>query len=135
MSPRNRIFTIFFFPYNLYSADQSSSSNTSNTSVADFADFADNNIIYSLRKEPIIAIINLQNRLDLMFSWYDEWKIKINHGKSNHLSFTLIRGIVPLFFMSTNYKEEKKPAIIVDRFQDPKTILFGLWSPKSKCSL
>jgi len=30
-----------------------------------------------------------------MSSWYDKWELKINHGKSTRLTFTLNRGIVP----------------------------------------
>jgi hypothetical protein len=75
--------------YNLYSADQPT---TPYTSVADFAD---DKIIYSSHKDPTIVSMNLQNHLDLMSSWYDKWKIKINHGKSTHLTFTLNRGTVP----------------------------------------
>jgi len=75
--------------YNLYSADQPT---TPYTSVADFAD---DKIIYSTHKDPIIAGMNLQNHLDLISSWYDKWKIKINHEKSTHLTFKLKRGTVP----------------------------------------
>lgn len=39
--------------------------------------------------------MNLHNHLDLMSSWYDKWKIKINHEKSTRLNFTLNRGTVP----------------------------------------
>jgi hypothetical protein len=30
-----------------------------------------------------------------MSSWYMKWKIKINHTKSSHLTFTLKQGVVP----------------------------------------
>ncbi|KAF0718979.1 Uncharacterized protein FWK35_00025419 [Aphis craccivora] len=65
--------------YNLYSADQPT------TPYNSVADFADDKIVYTTHKDPIIAGMNLHNHLDLMSSWYDKWKIKINHEKSTRL--------------------------------------------------
>ena len=59
------------------------------------ADFADDKIIYSSYKNSITAGYNIQYNLNLMSSWYTKWKIKINHKKSQHLTFALKRGIVP----------------------------------------
>lgn len=75
--------------FNLYSADQPT---THHTSVADFAD---DKIIYTSHENPLTVGYNLQTHLDHMSSWYTKWKIKINHTKSSHLTFTLKQGAVP----------------------------------------
>ena len=75
--------------FNLYSADQPT---THHISVADFAD---DKIIYSSHENPITVGYNLQTHLDHMSSWYKKWKIKINHTKSSHITFTLKQGIIP----------------------------------------
>jgi hypothetical protein len=65
---------------------------THHTSVADFAD---DKIIYTSHENPLTVGYNLQTHLDHMSSWYTKWKIKINHTKSSHLTFTLKQGAVP----------------------------------------
>jgi hypothetical protein len=47
----------------------------------------------------IIATANLQIHLYLISQWYSKWRIKLNHNKSVHTTFTLKHGICPSVFV------------------------------------
>lgn len=75
--------------FNIYVSDQPTTPNTIT------ADYADDKVIASIHEDPIIASINLQSHLNLQSEWYEKWRIKLNHNKSIHTTFTLRRGHCP----------------------------------------
>ncbi|KAL4097406.1 hypothetical protein QTP88_022192 [Uroleucon formosanum] len=75
--------------FNIYASDQPV---TENTIVADYADDKD---LISIHENPLIASGNLQTHLNLISSWYTKWRIKLNHAKSIHTTFTLKHGLCP----------------------------------------
>lgn len=56
------------------------------------ANYADNKAIISIHENPLVASGNLQTNLNLILSWYSKWRIKLNHSKSIHTTFTLKHG-------------------------------------------
>ncbi|VVC41929.1 Reverse transcriptase domain [Cinara cedri] len=80
--------------FNIYTSDQPT---TSQTSVADFAD---DKVIYISEKNPFLASQYLQNHLNLLSDWYSNWRIKINNGKSSHITFTLKQSTVPPVYLN-----------------------------------
>jgi len=75
--------------FNIYASDQPV---TENTIVADYAD---DKALISIHENPLIASGNLQTHLNLISSWYTKWRIKLNHAKSIHTTFTLKHGLCP----------------------------------------
>jgi hypothetical protein len=75
--------------FNIYISDQPT---TQDTLVADFAD---DKAIIAVHENHLIASFNLQIHLDLISQWYSRWRIKLNHSKSVHTTFTLKHGICP----------------------------------------
>jgi len=75
--------------FNIYASDQPT---TPNTTVADYAD---DKVILSIHNDPIIASSNLQSHLNLQSKWYEKWRVKVNHSKSVHTTFTLRHGQCP----------------------------------------
>ncbi|VVC41248.1 Reverse transcriptase domain [Cinara cedri] len=75
--------------FNIYVSDQPI---TQGTIVADFAD---DKAIIAIHEDDLIASANLQIHLDLISQWYSKWRIKLNHNKSVHTTFTLKQGICP----------------------------------------
>ena len=76
--------------FNIYASDQPV---TENTLVADYAD---DKVLISIHENPLlIPSGNLQIHLNLMSSWYTKWRIKLNHTKSMHSTFTLKHGLCP----------------------------------------
>ncbi|VVC34165.1 Endonuclease/exonuclease/phosphatase,Reverse transcriptase domain [Cinara cedri] len=75
--------------FNIYVSDQPI---TQDTLVADFAD---DKAIIAIHEDHLIASANLQIHLDLISQWYSKWRIKLNHNKSAHTTFTLKQGICP----------------------------------------
>lgn len=75
--------------FNIYASDQPV---TENTLVADYAD---DKALISIHENPQIASGNLQIHLNLMSSWYTKWRLKLNHTKSIHTTFTLKHGLCP----------------------------------------
>jgi len=75
--------------FNIYASDQPI---TQDTLVADFAD---DKAIIAVHENHLIASTNLQIHLDLISQWYSRWRIKLNHNKSVHTTFTLKHGICP----------------------------------------
>lgn len=59
------------------------------------ADYADDKVILSILNDPIIASTNLQSHLNLQSKWYEKWRVKVNHSKSVHTTFTLRHGQCP----------------------------------------
>jgi hypothetical protein len=75
--------------YLIYTADLPT---TNKTTVATFAD---DTAILAINDDPIIASENLQQHLNLLQHWFNNWKIKINQTKSVHITFTTRRIICP----------------------------------------
>lgn len=75
--------------FNIYASDQPT---TQDTLVADFAD---DKAIIGVHENHLIASSNLQIHLDLISQWYSRWRIKLNHNKSVHTTFTLKHGTCP----------------------------------------
>jgi len=59
------------------------------------ADFADDKAIISIHENHLFASANLQIHLDIISQWYSKRRIKLNHNKSVHTTFTLKHGICP----------------------------------------
>jgi len=75
--------------FNIYSSDQPISQDTL------VADYADDKAIMSIHENPVTASANLQSHLDLLSQWYTKWRIKLNHSKSVHTTFSLKHGFCP----------------------------------------
>jgi len=65
--------------FNIHASDQPT---TSNNSVDDYSD--DKVIFQFIMTQLIIASTNLQSHWNLQSEWYEELRIKVNHGKSVH---------------------------------------------------
>jgi len=89
--PQGGILSLLLF--HIYASDQPI---TQDTLVADYAD---NKAIILIHENHLIATANLQIRLDLISQWYFKWRIKLNHNKSVHTTFTLKHGICPPVFV------------------------------------
>jgi hypothetical protein len=66
--------------------------------------------------------MNLQNHLDFMSSWYHKWKIKINHEKSTHLTFTLKHGTVPPIHLNNQNIPKSSSSRYLGLFLDQRLI-------------
>jgi len=69
--------------YNLYTAD------IPHNTLTNLVTFADDTCISSSDLDINVAINNLQNHLNLLQIWFNQWRIKINENKSSHITFTL----------------------------------------------
>jgi hypothetical protein len=79
--------------FNTYASDQPI---TQDTLVADYAD---DEAIISIHENHLIVTANLQIHLDLISQWYSKLRIKLNHNKSVHTTFTRKHGICPSVFV------------------------------------
>lgn len=70
------------FLYLLYTADIPTTNETT------IATFADDTAIIALDHDPVVASNKLQTHLDRLQNWLQKWKIKVNHEKSAHITFT-----------------------------------------------
>jgi hypothetical protein len=77
------------FLYTIYTADIPQSPFTT------LGTFADDTAILSNHPNPITASAHLQTHLQSIEKWTRKWRIKINEGKSKHVTFTLRRGNCP----------------------------------------
>ena len=59
------------------------------------ATFADDTAILSPDSDPVRASEKLQNHLNLLQNWLDNWKIRVNTNKSTQITFTTRRGTCP----------------------------------------
>lgn len=49
----------------------------------------------SIHENPVTASANLQSHLDQLSQWYTKWRIKLNHSKFVHTTFSLKHGFCP----------------------------------------
>lgn len=75
--------------YLLYTADLPLNDHTT------IATYADDTAILSSHENEQIASRYLQNHINEVESWLQNWKIKVNESKSVHVTFTLRRQICP----------------------------------------
>ena len=66
------------------------------------ATYADDTTILTKHHDPRLASLNLQNHLLNLQNWYSLWKIRLNHNKSQHITFTLRRETCPPVYISNN---------------------------------
>jgi hypothetical protein len=59
------------------------------------ATFADDTAIMSSDHDPDTASIKLQQHLNLLQNWMEQWKITVNPAKSAQIAFTTRRAICP----------------------------------------
>lgn len=59
------------------------------------ATFADDTALLSSSPDPIMASNVLQTALDDVSQWLKNWKIKVNEGKSTHVTFTMSTATCP----------------------------------------
>jgi len=74
--------------YVLYTSDLPTSRETTLGTLADDA---------ATHEDPKIASLNLQKhlRVNIIETWLEKWKIKVNESKSSHITFTLWKGHCP----------------------------------------
>jgi nicotinamide mononucleotide adenylyltransferase len=77
------------FLYLLYTADLPI---TDNTVLATFADIT---AILSANQNPLRASADPQNHINLLQTWFQKWRIKINNEKSVQITFTTRRTNCP----------------------------------------
>ncbi|VVC42838.1 Endonuclease/exonuclease/phosphatase,Reverse transcriptase domain [Cinara cedri] len=66
------------------------------------ATYADDTAILSSDNDPQIATQKVQNHLNLISSWTNQWKIKLNQTKSTQINFTLNRRECPPLVLNNN---------------------------------
>jgi len=69
--------------YLLFTADMPTTENTT------ISTFADDTAILSSNSDPKIANKSVQNHLNKLQEWLNNWRIKVNESKSTHVTFTL----------------------------------------------
>ncbi|VVC34981.1 Reverse transcriptase domain [Cinara cedri] len=80
--------------FNLFTSDQPTTPNTT------IGDFADDKALLAIHSDPEIASNLVQNHLNLLSTWYKDWRIKINETKSIHYTFTLRQIVCPPIFLN-----------------------------------
>ena len=75
--------------YNIYASDQPVSLDIL------VADYANDKAIISVNEIPLIVTAILQTQLNLLSQWYSKSRMKLNHSKSIHTTFTLKYGFCP----------------------------------------
>lgn len=63
------------------------------------ATYADDTAILTRHKNPTYASQTLQQYLTKLHDWFKLWKIRLNHEKSHHITFTLRRETCPPVFL------------------------------------
>jgi len=86
--------------YTIYTSDMPTSRHTM------LSTFADYTAIVAVNRSPNMASQHLQDHLYSMGAWLSKWKIKINHAKSKHVTFT--------------NRTEQCPPIFIDQHQIPQ---------------
>jgi hypothetical protein len=59
------------------------------------ATFADNTAIMSSDHDPNMAFQKLQQHLNVLQNWMEQWKITVNSAKSTQITFTKKRTACP----------------------------------------
>jgi len=86
--------------YTIYTSDMPTSRHTMNST------FADDTAIVAVNRSPNMASQHLQDHLCSVGAWLNKWKIKVNHAKSKHVTFT--------------NRTEQCPPIFTDQHQVPQ---------------
>jgi hypothetical protein len=68
--------------YHIYTADLPTTDNTT------IATFADDTGLLAAHSDPLIASQRLQHHFNILHTWFDKWKIKVQQAKSVHITFT-----------------------------------------------
>lgn len=63
--------------------------------IATTSTFADDTAITTSNRDPAVASLELQQHLNQIEEWLSKWKIKVNEGKSTHVTFTTRRATCP----------------------------------------
>jgi hypothetical protein len=50
--------------------------------------FADDTALFATHEDPTIALLNLQQHLQIIEKWLMKWKIKVKESKSSHITLT-----------------------------------------------
>jgi hypothetical protein len=99
--------------YNIFTMDIPKTDNTL------LATFADNTAILSSNDDITIAAQHLQEHLNLINNWANNWMISINESKSSQVTFALRPGICPTIKLKNKIipisNETKYPGIILDK--------------------
>lgn len=117
--------------YNIYTADQSIHPDTS------VAEYVDDKVIYSTHTNSLTVSTSLQNHLDLLFSSYIQWRVKVNELKSINTTFTLKLQQPPPFLLNNELIHYSNTLKYVGLYFDTKTQLdqthtYNLTISKSK---
>jgi len=80
--------------YLLYTAD------VPITPTAHIGTFADDTVIMSRHYDPQIAAARVQEHLNLIQTWLQDWRIKVNKTKSTQVIYTLRRSDCPLVYLN-----------------------------------
>lgn len=64
------------------------------------ATFADDTVFLSSHQDSVVASYILQNHLNEISDWLQQWKIKVNESKSAHLTCTLKRETCPPVYLN-----------------------------------
>lgn len=133
--------------YTLYTADLPLSDETYT------ATFADDTVIMSKNNNPTIATQQLQNNMNSLSVWLNDWRIKANPSKSVQITFALRHGTCPAVYLDNcalpQSEHSKYLGVHFDRrltwkhhiFTKRKQLglklrnLYWLLCPKSKLSL
>jgi len=62
--------------------------------------FADDTVILSRHYDPQIATDRLQEHLNLIQKWLQDWRIKVNETKSTQVIYTLRRAVSPRVYLN-----------------------------------
>jgi len=72
------------------------------------AKFADDTATLSSDPDPVCETEKLQHRLNLLQTWLEQWRIKVNPTKPTQVTFTTRRDISPPVNLHNTYKPVKK---------------------------
>ena len=75
--------------YLIFTADLPTTDHTT------IATFADDTGLLAVHADPIVASQQLQHHFDILQTWVDTWRIKINQAKSVHVTFNTKRTLSP----------------------------------------
>lgn len=89
MLRRLKFFNFISVMYTIYTADLSVIPDV--TTVT----FADDTAIMASNKNPELTSTSLQNGLNAVNRWFQQWKIKASASKSVHVTFALRKGDCP----------------------------------------
>ena len=66
------------------------------------ATYADDTTILTKHQDPTQASLTLQHHLLKLQDWFTLWKIRLNHDKSKHITFTLRKNTCPPVYIDNN---------------------------------